>query len=144
MNVLKFNLLDKETEYGFMPTLTAYILDGNPNEKESRPAVLVIPGGGYGHVSYREGERIALSYSSAGFHTFILNYCVKPHCHPLPILNAAEAMKLIRINADEWGIDSDKIASSVISTDFAAFLTTTVDSSDSNTTGTSATPSAKS
>jgi hypothetical protein len=32
----------------------------------------------------------------------------------------------------------------VISTDLAAFLTTTVDSSDSNTTGTSATPSAKS
>jgi len=32
MNVFKLNLLEKETEFGFMPTLTAYLLDGNPNE----------------------------------------------------------------------------------------------------------------
>lgn len=110
MNSFKLNLLDKETEHGFMPTLTAYILDGNPNTPEVRPAVLVIPGGGYGHVTHREGERVALSYSAAGFHTFILNYCVKPHRHPLPILNAAKALELIRENAGEWNVDSEKIA----------------------------------
>ena len=111
MKVFKLNLLDKETEFGFMPTLTAYILDGSRTiQKEDRPAVLVIPGGGYAHVSPREGERIALSYNAAGFHAFILDYCVKPHCHPLPILNAARSIEIIRENAKEWRIDADKIA----------------------------------
>lgn len=110
MNIFKLNLLEHETENGFMPTLTAYLIDGNPAEIEMRPAVIVIPGGGYGHVSYREGERIALAYSAAGFHTFIIDYCVAPHRHPLPILNAAKALKLIRTNSQEWGIAPDKIA----------------------------------
>lgn len=110
MDTFKLNLLEKETEHGFMPTMTAYILDGNPNQEEARPAVLVIPGGGYAHVSYREGERVAISYSAAGFHTFILDYCVAPHRHPLPILNAAKALELIRENAESWNIDPNKIA----------------------------------
>ena len=110
MKIIKVNLLEKETEYNFMPTLTGYILDGNPNEKELRPAVVIMPGGAYRGVTYKEGERVALSYSSAGFHAFILDYCVTPHTEPLPILNAAKAIELIRANADEWSVDPDKIA----------------------------------
>lgn len=110
MNIFRMNLLDKETEHGFMPTLTAYLLDGNPNEKEIRPAVVIVPGGGYTHVSYREGERVALNFSTAGFHTFILNYAINPHRHPLPLMNIAKALEIIRENATEWGVASDKIA----------------------------------
>ena len=110
MRIIKSNLLDKETEYGFMPTLTGYLVDGNPNEQELRPAVVVIPGGGYGLVSYREGERIALAYSTAGFQTFIVDYCVAPHREPLPILNVAKAIEFIRTNSKEWSVDPDKIA----------------------------------
>lgn len=110
MKTIKINLLDEKTQYGFMPTMTAYILDGNPDEKELRPSVLVIPGGGYAHVSYREGERVALAYNAAGFHTFVLDYCVAPHRHPLPILNAAKAISLIREKAEEWNVDKNKIA----------------------------------
>lgn len=110
MKTFTLDLLENKTEFGFMPTLTAYLIDGNPNEEEMRPAVLVIPGGGYSGVSYREGERIALSYSVAGFHTFILDYCCAPHRHPLPIQDVATAIELIRKNAFEWGIDAEKIA----------------------------------
>lgn len=110
MKVFTLNLLEKNTEFDFMPTLTAQLIDGNPNEEEIRPAVVVIPGGGYSHVSYREGERIALSYNAAGFHTFILNYCVAPHIHPMPILNIAKSLELIRENAKQWGVAEDKIA----------------------------------
>lgn len=110
MKIFTLNLLEEKTEFGFMPTLTVQLLDGNPNVKEVRPAVLVVPGGGYQHVSFREGERIALSYNAAGFHTFILDYCVAPHVHPLPILNISKSLELIRENAQEWGVASDKIA----------------------------------
>ena len=110
MKVIKLNLLDKETEHGFMPTVTGYIVDGNPNEPETRPAVVITPGGGYWGVTYKEGERIALSYSAAGFHVFIVNYCVYPHREPIQILNVARAIELIRINSKEWNVDPDKIA----------------------------------
>ncbi len=110
MKTIKINLLEKETEFGFMPTLTGYLLEGNPDQEEKRPAVVVIPGGGYGSVSYREGERIAITYNTAGFHTFVLDYCVSPHRHPMPIQNIAKSIELIRENSEEWGIDSEKIA----------------------------------
>ncbi len=110
MKNIKLDLLEKRTKHGFMPTLTAYLLDGNTNGTQIRPAVLVIPGGGYDHVSSIEGERVALFYNSAGFHAFILDYCVAPHRHPLPIMNAAKSIELIRENAKEWSISSDKIA----------------------------------
>ena len=106
MENLVINLLDEKTEHGFMPTLTTYILDG----EESRPAVVVIPGGGYSHVSPREGERIALSYNAAGFHAFVLIYAVAPHKHPLPILNASRAIRIVRENAEKWHVFEDKIA----------------------------------
>lgn len=111
MNILKLNLLEEKTQHDFMPTLTAYLLDTSPKgENKKRPVVIVIPGGGYGHCSSREGERIALSYSAAGFNTFILNYALAPHRHPLPILNAAKAIEIIRENAVEWNINPDMIA----------------------------------
>lgn len=100
----KINLLSEPTEYGFMPYMETYILDG-----EKRPAVLVIPGGGYSMITELETERIALSYNAAGFHAAVVYYCVSPHTHPLPILNAARAMTILRENAEEWGIDTDKI-----------------------------------
>lgn len=110
MKTFTLDLLNEKTEYGFMPTLTAYLLDGSPEQSELRPAVLVIPGGGYAHVSSREGERIALFYNAAGFHAFTLDYCVAPHRHPLPIMNAAKSLELIREHANEWNIDPDKVA----------------------------------
>jgi acetyl esterase/lipase len=39
-----------------------------------RPAIIVVPGGGYGFVSKREGEPIALEFLSRGFHAFVLTY----------------------------------------------------------------------
>ena len=111
MKIVNINLLEKETEHGFMPTLTGYILDGSQTiENEDRPAVLVIPGGGYTMVSPREGERIALSYNAAGFHAFVLDYCVSPHRHPMPVLNAAKSIEIIRDNAKEWRINPDQVA----------------------------------
>lgn len=110
MQIFKLNLMEKETEHGFMPTLTACLIDGDPTKKEVRPAVMIVPGGGYMYVGYREGERIALNFATAGFHTFILNYAAHPHTHPLPLLNIARAIEIIRENAGEWGVSPDKIA----------------------------------
>jgi acetyl esterase/lipase len=114
----------------FKPTLTTYIIDGktgidhdtlitgtqNASQGTSsknigkRPAVLVLPGGGYSFTSPREAEPIALQFNEAGFHAFVLNYSVAPAKHPQPLLDAARAMCIIRENAEEWGVYTDKIA----------------------------------
>ena len=75
-----------------------------------RPSVLVIPGGGYEMTSDREAEPIAMQFLAAGFNAFVLRYSVKPSVFPVALLEAAEAMKRIRDQADEWHVDSDAIA----------------------------------
>ena len=111
MKNITLNLFEKETEHGFMPTLTTYLLDRyKMDEEELRPAVLVLPGGGYFYKEPAEGERVALSYNAAGFHAFVLDYCVEPHIHPYPLLSAAKAMEVIRENATEWNVNPDMIA----------------------------------
>lgn len=41
-----------------------------------RPLVLVVPGGGYEHVSAREADPVALQFAAAGYHTAVLTYSV--------------------------------------------------------------------
>ena len=59
-------------------TLTVYLrqsTDRMPNAID-RPLVLVVPGGGYTHVSAREGDPVALQFAAAGYHTAVLDYAV--------------------------------------------------------------------
>ena len=110
MKTIKIDLLEKRTEHNFMPTLMAYLIDEAPDKCDIRPAIVLIPGGGYAYTSFREAERIALFYTAAGFHVFILDHRVAPHTHPLPLLDAAKSIKLIRENANDWHVDPEKIA----------------------------------
>lgn len=70
-----------------------------------RPAVLVIPGGGYAMVSDREAEPVALRFVNRGYATFVLRYGVKPAVFPTALREAALAMRYIRENADMFEID---------------------------------------
>ncbi len=75
-----------------------------------RPAVLIIPGGGYGHVSPREGEPVALRFLSRGYQAFVLEYSVAPVRFPHPLREAAMAMRYIRENAAALEIDPAMVA----------------------------------
>ena len=68
----------------------------------ARPAMLVVPGGGYGTVCRStEGDPIAERFASLGFQVFVLNYRVAPHRFPQPQQDILRAIKLIRANAAE-------------------------------------------
>jgi len=93
--------------------LTAYLQDPSSEMKtaEIKPAVLVLPGGGYFFCSDREAEPIALAYAAEGFQAFVLRYSVGEKalgCQPLA--EAGEAIALMRRRAAEWRIFPDKIA----------------------------------
>ena len=58
-----------------------------------RPLVLVVPGGGYSHLSAREGDPVALQFAAAGYHTAVLRYAVGDDAaHGLPLRQLAAAM----------------------------------------------------
>lgn len=74
-----------------------------------RPAVLILPGGGYHRTSPREAEPIARRMLGYGYQAFILDYSCAPSVYPVALLQTAEAMRRIRTHASAWHIDPDAI-----------------------------------
>ncbi len=89
----------------------AYLPDSIPGIEFTvkRPSVVIFPGGGYEHISPREGEPVALQYLAAGYTAFVVSYSVN-EMFPAPLLDAAYTFLKIRKRADEFGIDPEKIA----------------------------------
>ena len=77
------------------------------------PAIIVCPGGGYGMLAFEhEGINEAEWFQQQGVAAFILFYRLPSHGyrHPVPLLDAQRAVRLLRSNAAEWNIDPQKIA----------------------------------
>ena len=75
-----------------------------------RKALIVCPGGGYGFLSEREAEPIALKFLAEGFNTFILRYSVgKDAANFNPLCEILLAIKHIRGNAEEYKIIKDRV-----------------------------------
>lgn len=93
-------------------TLTAYIQEVcGEFGFTKRPAILVLPGGGYTICSDREADPVALAYSRAGYQSFILRYTLRDKgAWPLPLEDYEMAMEMIINNAEEWHLDASKVA----------------------------------
>ena len=93
--------------------LTLYLresVEAMPHFRQ-RPLVLVVPGGGYTHVSPREGDPVALQFAAAGYHTAVLHYAVGDSARDaLPMRQLAQAIGLVRQHAEQWNILPDQIA----------------------------------
>lgn len=75
-----------------------------------RPAVLILPGGGYFRTSAREMEPVALRFLARGYAAFVLEYSCAPHSFPTPLREAAMAMAYIRENAEAFEVDPAMVA----------------------------------
>lgn len=87
------------------PSLKPFIVEC----KESRPGIVICPGGGYECKVPHEGAPIAKWLNSIGIHAFVLNYRVAPYRHPYPFIDACRAISYVRFNAHRWNIDNEKI-----------------------------------
>ena len=101
-------------------TLTAFL----PEHPDGR-AILAFPGGGYAQTSIGNNAQWAPLYNSLGISFFILKYRM-PDGHPeqTTLADAEAAMRLIRVNAEAWGVDSGKIG--VMGTSAGGHLATTM------------------
>lgn len=83
-----------------------------PGTREwKRPAILILPGGGYGRISQSEGDPISAAFMSLGFQTFVLRYlCVQQGVrYPEQLLEAAAAMDYIRKHANELNVNEKEV-----------------------------------
>lgn len=94
----------------FLPNITAYLHD----DGEIRPAILVVPGGGYAMVSPTEGEIVAKKFFEEGYQAFVLTYTTNMfQIAPLerqPLKDISRAVRHIRGNAGELRVQGDRIA----------------------------------
>ena len=91
-----------------IPTLTVYL----PEEGKATGAGIVIcPGGGYGHLAMdHEGHQVAKWLNGYGIAAFILQYRHAPgYQHPTPLRDAQRALRTVRANAEEWGVEDGRL-----------------------------------
>lgn len=79
-------------------------------QEPDRPCMVVCPGGGYGFVSRREAEPMALNFLPEGYNVFVLTYSVEPHHFPVQLREVAAVMDLIHKNAADWRCDTSRVA----------------------------------
>jgi acetyl esterase/lipase len=105
-----FGLQRKGKEEGYLRT---YALESNWEMGTNRkfPSLLVIPGGGYGMCSEREGEPIVLPFLKEGISGFVLNYtCAPDGYYPTCLLEAYMAFIYLQENAEKYHLDPLHIA----------------------------------
>ncbi|MDP9888039.1 alpha/beta hydrolase [Pseudarthrobacter enclensis] len=79
-----------------------------PEAGGPRPAILVLPGGGYARQADHEAEPVADWLAGLGIHAFVLRYRVAPDRHPAPLEDAKEAMLYIRSGQHGLAVDSGR------------------------------------
>ncbi|MBS3822083.1 MAG: alpha/beta hydrolase fold domain-containing protein [Planctomycetes bacterium] len=72
-------------------------------------AIIVCPGGAYGHLADHEAEPVARWLTRIGVAGLVLRYRVAPHRHPLPVADVQRAIRLTRVRLDEWNIDPQRV-----------------------------------
>ena len=90
--------------------LITYIQDHYEEVKiDTRPLVLICPGGAYAYTSVREGEAIAMQFLAMGCHAAVLKYSCAPARYPVALTELASAMALIREHEAEWHVDPKSV-----------------------------------
>jgi acetyl esterase/lipase len=93
-----------------IPTLTVFLPE---NASQASPAIVICPGGGYQMLAFdHEGINEAKWFQQRGVAAFVLKYRlpVNGYRHPVPMLDAQRAMRLVRSHAADWKINPAKVA----------------------------------
>jgi acetyl esterase/lipase len=90
------------------PSITIYL---PPADQANGAAVVVCPGGGYGHLAMdHEGRQIAEWLNARGIAAFVLKYRLGPrHHHPIELGDAKRALRTVRAQAAEFRVAPDRI-----------------------------------
>ncbi|MHC4876139.1 MAG: alpha/beta hydrolase [Planctomycetota bacterium] len=108
---LKAKMTDERISWVETPSLTLYRA---PQKIANGCGVVICPGGGYNILAWpKEGLEVAEWFNSIGVTAAVLKYRVprrdsdRPHHEPLQ--DAQRAIRLMRHNADDWGVDPGRV-----------------------------------
>lgn len=116
-----------------IPTLTVFL---PTPEKATGAAMVICPGGGYGHLADHEGSHYARWLNEQGSAGFVLKYRLgaNGYRHPAMLQDAARAIRTVRARADEWKLDPKRVG--IIGSSAGGHLASTTithwDSGDTN------------
>lgn len=118
--MMRYEVFDINIDYqtinvdngGFQPKMSVYLPDNSPEIQIDRkhPTVVICPGGGYAMTSDREAEPIALRFAAAGCNAVVVRYSCVPARFPAALFELSYAVAKVRENAQEWNVDTDRIA----------------------------------
>jgi acetyl esterase/lipase len=117
---MKYQVINIDIDYekigtkgtDFNPYMSVYLPE-NSSEIDlgrKRPTMLICPGGGYSMTSDREAEPVAFKFLAADCNVIILRYDVAPVRFPAQLIELAFAIAKVREMAQEWNVDTEKIA----------------------------------
>ena len=91
-----------------VPTLTAFLPEP---EARGGASMLILPGGGYGHLAEHEGQGYAEWLRDQGIACYVLKYRLgsNGYRHPVMLQDAARALRMIRAFAKRDGLDPARI-----------------------------------
>ena len=92
-----------------VPTLTSY--QPASGATTNAPAMVILPGGGYGALAPHEGKDYALFLNREGIRCWVLKYRLgsNQYRHPAMLFAAARAVRWVRSHAAELGVDPNRI-----------------------------------
>jgi acetyl esterase/lipase len=92
-----------------VPTLTPYLPDAT--NATAGAAMVICPGGGYGHLAAHEGNDYALWLNQQGVTCFVLQYRLgsNGYRHPAMLNDAARAVRWVRAHAEEFKVDPKRV-----------------------------------
>ena len=82
-----------------------------PNaDLSTKRAIIICPGGGYDHLAFEnEGTDWATYFNTQGIAVFVLKYRMPKGNPQVPIIDAEEAIKIVRKNSKEYNIDPKQV-----------------------------------
>ncbi|MGC3958401.1 MAG: alpha/beta hydrolase [Verrucomicrobiota bacterium] len=91
-----------------IPTLTVFL---PAPETTTGAAMVICPGGGYGHLADHEGSHYARWLNQQGIAGFVLKYRLGTggYQHPAMLNDASRAIRTVRARAKEWKLDAKRI-----------------------------------
>lgn len=90
-----------------IPAVTVY---PPPAGTGNGAAVVICPGGGYGHLAPHEGEPVTQWLNGLGVTGIVLRYRLAPrYRHPVMHVDVSRALRFARTHSDEWGIDPARV-----------------------------------
>jgi len=89
------------------PTVECFV----PKENHKGIGLIILPGGGYGHLTEHEGKGYAEHFSKAGIACFVVTYRLgtQGFRHPAMLEDALAAISAIRFSGHQFGVDPNTI-----------------------------------